>query len=283
MDFDTLEPLTPGKAAAVALFLGLMSASFMAWGVVLVRWRMGEPALPPAPPERRTWSRGLTFVAISIVMPLLVVALIAVGEAFLSGKDPAATAMTLKMVQTSCAINGLQILVLILLPALISGSRPGDFGAFAAREDLSCGVLGFVASWLPVCLVNMAVSLFGWREPDGKHPFLQLLDQDSGLATIAWITVSVVILAPLAEELMFRVVLQGWLEQHLPAWAAIGISATAFAAVHTSPGRPDSIPLLPLALILGLVYNRRHSLPAVVLLHALFNGAMLALAVLGGA
>lgn len=280
MEFDTLENLTPGKTAAVALFFGLMSASFMAWGLVLVQRLHGEPAIPAAPPERRTWSRGLTFVAISIVIPLLILALIGIGEAFLSSRDPV-TKMTLKMVQTSCAINGLQVLVLILLPALISGSRPGDFGAFAARDDLLCGVLGFVACWLPVCVVNLAVSLFGWREPDGKHPFLQLLDADGSLATIAWITVSVVVLAPLAEELMFRVVLQGWLEQHLPAWGAIMIAATVFAAVHTSPGRPDSIPLLPLALILGVVYNRRHSLPAVMLLHALFNGTMLALAILG--
>ena len=283
MDFDTLENLTPGKTAAVALFCGLMAASLTTWGLILVRRMRGEPACPVGPPERRSWSPGLSFVAISIVIPLLVLALVGVAGAFLSRKDPAtSTTMTLEMVQTSCAINGLQILVLILLPAFISGSRPGDFGAFAAREDLQCGILGFVASWLPVCLVNLAVGLAGWREPDGKHPFFHLLDQEGTWATIAWITVSVVVFAPLAEELMFRVVLQGWLEQHLPPWAAIGISATAFALIHTSPGRPDSIPLWPLAVVLGVVYYRRHSLPAVMLLHGLFNGVMLALAILAG-
>jgi membrane protease YdiL (CAAX protease family) len=36
------------------------------------------------------------------------------------------------------------------------------------------------------------------------------------------------------------------------------------------------LPLLPLALVLGYVYDRRHSYLAVVVLHALFNLTMLA-------
>jgi len=40
------------------------------------------------------------------------------------------------------------------------------------------------------------------------------------------------------------------------------------------------LPLVPLALILGYVYYRRHSYLSVVLLHALFNGANLWLALI---
>jgi membrane protease YdiL (CAAX protease family) len=281
MDFDTLENLTPGKTAAVALFFGLMAASFTAWGLVLVQRLHGETPVPPGPPERRTWSNGMSFVAIAIVLPLQALALAQIGRALLTGKS-LETAITLETVRASCAINAALVLVLLALPVLISGPRWTDFGIVANSHDFLYGALGFAASWLPVCAVNLAVGLIGWREPDGMHPFLQLLAQDGSIATIAWITFSVVVLAPLAEELVYRVILQGWLEQHLPAWAAIAISATVFAAVHTSPGRPDSIPLLPLALILGVIYHRRRSLPAVMLIHALFNGAMLQLAVLAG-
>jgi len=50
-----------------------------------------------------------------------------------------------------------------------------------------------------------------------------------------------------------------------------------FAAVHRLP---DAIPLLPLALVLGYVYQQRRCFLSVVLLHMLFNAANLILAVL---
>jgi membrane protease YdiL (CAAX protease family) len=50
-----------------------------------------------------------------------------------------------------------------------------------------------------------------------------------------------------------------------------------FAAVHRLP---DAIPLLPLALVLGYVYQQRRSFLSIVLLHMLFNAANLILAVL---
>ena len=72
-------------------------------------------------------------------------------------------------------------------------------------------------------------------------------------------------------------ILQGWLQSRIePAWAIFAV-AVLFAFVH---GWPDSLPLIPLSLILGYVYYRRHSYLAVVMLHLLFNATNLALAVL---
>ena len=49
---------------------------------------------------------------------------------------------------------------------------------------------------------------------------------------------------------------------------AIGISSIAFAMVH---GPLDGAALMPLALLLGILYDRRHSYLAVVVAHAFFN------------
>ena len=56
--------------------------------------------------------------------------------------------------------------------------------------------------------------------------------------------------------------------------AAIPVAAVVFAAVH---GFPDSLAIVPLALVLGDAYQRRRSYWEVVAAHALFNAVMLAL------
>jgi membrane protease YdiL (CAAX protease family) len=106
---------------------------------------------------------------------------------------------------------------------------------------------------------------------------LKILDSDSGHEILAWIALSVVIVAPLAEELLYRVLLQGWTQAHITPWKAIVFSATIFSLAHQEH---DWLPLFPLALILGYVYHRTHSYLAVVVLHALFNATNLTLAVL---
>jgi membrane protease YdiL (CAAX protease family) len=95
--------------------------------------------------------------------------------------------------------------------------------------------------------------------------------------TVAWITIAVLVAAPLCEELLFRMILQGWLQDRVaPATAVIAV-AFAFAAIHANSW-PDPLPLIPLSLILGYVYYRRRSYLANVVMHALFNGMNLLMA-----
>jgi membrane protease YdiL (CAAX protease family) len=91
------------------------------------------------------------------------------------------------------------------------------------------------------------------------------------------VALAAVVLAPLAEELMFRVVIQGWLESREKPAAAITTTALLFSVIH---GLPDAIGLFPLALILGYVYRRTHSYLAVVVLHGLFNAFNLSMVLL---
>jgi uncharacterized protein len=68
--------------------------------------------------------------------------------------------------------------------------------------------------------------------------------------------------------LIFRAMLQEGLARRLGATPAIAITAVLFSLVH---GFPDALALLPLAIILGYVYDRRQSVLSVVVIHALFN------------
>lgn len=136
--------------------------------------------------------------------------------------------------------------------------------------QLSDGMLGFLASVIPVVLVFLAT--VPWRTTENQHGLLRLLKVDTSLQTLLWIVFLAAILAPLVEELMYRVVLQTWLEKVVPQREAMIVVALLFSLMHQLP---DAIPLFPLALILGYVYQQRRSYLSVVLIHMLFNGANL--------
>jgi membrane protease YdiL (CAAX protease family) len=83
--------------------------------------------------------------------------------------------------------------------------------------------------------------------------------------------VAVAILAPLLEEFLFRGLLQNSLMPHMPAWAAILLSAAIFAAVHM-----DAYAFPPIFLLgagFGYLYYVTGSLRVCILMHVINNGA----------
>ena len=88
---------------------------------------------------------------------------------------------------------------------------------------------------------------------------------------------TVVIITPLVEELLFRGFLQSFIRRHLGPKQAILITSTCFALFHYSVEQGlGNIPIIGtlffLALFLGYLYERQGSLFASISLHALFNG-----------
>jgi len=143
--------------------------------------------------------------------------------------------------------------------------------------DSARGVLGYLAV-LPVCVgLNLAmVFLFSVLEIQPEyHPVLKHLGELSlGWRLVA--IVSVVVFAPLAEEVFFRGLLQSLLRRWLRSpWAAVLIASACFAAVH--PNQPQAMPsLFALAVALGYNYERTGRLWAPILIHAIFNAVNLA-------
>ena len=133
--------------------------------------------------------------------------------------------------------------------------------------------LGFLAC-LPFVIVVMGL-VSRWRSPDTQNSLLILLREAGNEWTIVGVVFTAVVSAPLTEELLFRVAFQGSLETRLPLPWAIGIPAVIFASVH---GRYDVLPLLPLAIVLGVLYHLRRSYVACVTMHAMFNATFLVLA-----
>lgn len=87
-------------------------------------------------------------------------------------------------------------------------------------------------------------------------------------------TLTSVVLAPVAEEILFRGLLYRALrDQGRPA-AALAVSSVLFSAIHLS--QLAFLPFIVLAIILALLYERTQCLLAPILAHAGFNAINLA-------
>ena len=149
---------------------------------------------------------------------------------------------------------------------------------FSFLTELRYAAEVFLAAYVPtamlrILLVVLTEGLTG-EVPD-QHPFLDMMESDVGMAVLSLIVLTAVILAPIVEELQFRVVILGGIAQLGKPWLALGVSSVLFAFAH---GFPDSLALLPLAFALGYTYLRRRSYVTVMLVHFLFNAFNMVLA-----
>ena len=149
---------------------------------------------------------------------------------------------------------------------------------FSFLTELRYAAEVFLAAFVPtamlrVLVVALTAGLTG-EVPD-QHPFLEMMESDVGIAVLGLIALTAVVLAPIVEELQFRVVILGGIAQLGRPWLALVVSSVLFAFAH---GFPDSLALLPLAFALGYAYLRRRSYITVMLVHFLFNAFNMVLA-----
>lgn len=117
--------------------------------------------------------------------------------------------------------------------------------------------------------LSLVLSQFGVA---GDHQLVATLRRSGTPSLWLLVIVSAGIVAPLQEEAMFRVVLQGYLRRFVSPTAAIAGQAALFAAVHEVA---VMLTVLPLAVAAGWLYDRTGSYALAVALHAAFNLSML--------
>ncbi len=84
-----------------------------------------------------------------------------------------------------------------------------------------------------------------------------------------WAVACSVVAAPIAEEVLFRGVFQGSLMKKYGAWGGIFITSVIFGLAHLIP--QQMVAATVTGVILGYVYYRTGSLPAVIAIHAANN------------
>lgn len=141
---------------------------------------------------------------------------------------------------------------------------------------------GFTWGIAIILLTTLVVSLEArWFHVaiQANNPFVY----SPGLAHPTWLDAAalagaVVVLAPLAEEALFRGLVYGGLRTRLPTWLAAVISAVLFGGAHMNASL--FVPLVLAGLILAMVYERTHSLWPSTVAHATLNGISVFLALL---
>lgn len=168
----------------------------------------------------------------------------------------------------------------MLAAMLAFASRSPGFRVQAKRRGgdiIRSGVGTFLIS-LPI--LHLASQLWEW--------FLRLLgieakrqdlvrvfnEADSRLFLGSLVFLAIVI-APVAEELVFRAGIFRFLRSRVPKFVALLLPATAFAALHvnwsTLDGLVSFVPLILLAVIYSLAYERSGNIGTTIVAHGLFN------------
>ena len=138
----------------------------------------------------------------------------------------------------------------------------------------TAGFCAFGAMGLFV-LVNLALALLPESWMAGYTAAMEPAVSTGLLPALA-----IVIAAPLAEELVFRGVVQSRLEQAMPNWAAVAIQAALFGLIHGVPVQ------IGYAIVIGLIFGwvrcRTGSILPGAAAHAAFNAMNDPLGLLGG-
>jgi membrane protease YdiL (CAAX protease family) len=116
------------------------------------------------------------------------------------------------LVVAGIAASLLVLLIGLPLFSVRSGATPRDFGwSFPELgNDLKLGLTAFVMFAPPVYVIQGLLVSF-WQE--SKHPLVEMFKEQPSISFFAVLFVSAAIVAPLFEEIVFRVLLQGFLEK----------------------------------------------------------------------
>ena len=167
------------------------------------------------------------------------------------------------------------VIVAVLLLWFLLRKKPLSEGAGLRRcSGWTAGFCAFGAVGLYV-IVSLALALLpeSWMAEYGEAMRLS--------AETGWIpALAVVVGAPLAEELVFRGIIQSRLERAMPAWIAVVLQAALFGLIH---GAPVQIAYaFVMGLLFGYIRHRTGNILPTIAAHAAFNAMNDPLGLLGG-
>jgi membrane protease YdiL (CAAX protease family) len=175
------------------------------------------------------------------------------------------------------------IAVFILLVNRAKRLSADHRGIGVVWQDVGAAALWYPAVYVASRAATIIAGALGQDVSDPlAHETLRLLDAvGPGLWWAAAIGLAVVA-APIVEEVMYRGLAQRTLiAAGLPRWVGIMIASGVFAAVHVGTVPLHALPgLFALSVGLGWVYERSGRLWAAIVMHATFNAANLALAMI---
>ncbi len=171
----------------------------------------------------------------------------------------------------ACQVVG-SLLVIIAYSRRSSGSLSADTGLILAGKDW-WGILAGMGLQIGVAIVTLP--LVELLFPDGapSQGVADIAEDSETTVEIIAIFVSVGVLAPIIEEVLYRGMLLSWLRRFMSKWPAIIVSAAVFSGVHLLDWNARAaVPgLFLIGVVLGWAALRRGDLSLAIPLHAGVN------------
>jgi membrane protease YdiL (CAAX protease family) len=186
---------------------GLLLASIIVWIQLIARWLRGGIILEWEPRRAVPWGPIVAVPAIAFMLLTL----------SMSGETAAEPRIAPQNLLASMLLPTLAAAVVVAI-AIGSGATAADLGLPTSTRQLSRDVLiGSVACFAAVAPVYgiqaLLLYLLG-REDPSRHPFVKMVTAgEPNLAILLLATVAAVMAAPICEEILYRLMLQGWLEK----------------------------------------------------------------------
>ena len=215
----------------------------------------------------------LFFLAVQFLAGIVYAAIAAAGASLLPGGVDAESIMA--GTETAVLLTYLLTAAAIVLWFRLRHKPLGEAAGLRRCSGWTAAFCVFCAVGLFV-VVQLALTLLPATWMTGYNDHMELLLSD-GLIPALSITVA----APLAEELMFRGVIQTRLERAMPVWAAVVLQAVLFGVVHGTPIQMAYAFLLGLAF--GFLRSRTGSILPGIAAHAAFNAMNDPLGIFGDA
>lgn len=219
-------------------------------------------------------ANGIVWLIIKIITKLLPQTVVA--------EEVLTTSSTGMIFIGSALIYGLTILILLIVPRMLSKKIPlmkvlianhlelGFDGWLPTWRQLLLGAVGFVAAIILMFIITLLVTLI--------IPGIDINQaQDVGFATqtfynrkeLVMIFVTLVVLTPIAEEILFRGYLYGKLRSRWPIWATITAVSVLFGLAH---GQANvAIMTASMSIVMCITRELSDSIYPSIIIHAIKN------------
>lgn len=210
---EFLEQYSVLSFAVSLIILGMLTGALASWTYLIVRAVRRQPLLTVEPSTPRVWGLAdVMFIAITSVICQIVFASAYVriaGQGIPENGDAQLTAA----VATAASLGNVAAIVLALGWLALRFNVTPEHAGFRTQgwwRQLQIGVVATLAV-LPVVYLLMAAVSIGLKT-EYSHPLLDEVRRNATLGSYLLGVVTAVLLAPLAEEFLFRVLIQGWLQ-----------------------------------------------------------------------
>ena len=142
---------------------------------------------------------------------------------------------------------------------------------FAFPNALRSGLVTFLITLPVITLVSLLWQglLKLCHVTPSPQESIELLRHTDSVAFRVTLVLVAILVAPISEELLFRAGLFRYMRTHVPRWIALLVPALLFAVLHLDIG--SFVPLVALAIVFSLAYEKTGNIGTTIVAHALFN------------